>query len=148
VLEAMRDAGISPGDDVVLTGFSQGGIMAANLASDPTFPYNTVGVVTNGSPIDTFDIPPNIPVYAFQHANDAVPMLDGNVSGATGTNVNRVILPPVGSPIDAHNNKNYAESIAAWEQQYRDIYGTPPAGLDLLTGEVVEHSVFTASEGR
>lgn len=148
VLEAMQDAGISPGDDVVLTGFSQGGIMAANLASDPTFPYNTVGVVTNGSPIDTFDIPSNIPVYAFQHANDAVPMLDGNVSGATGTNVHRVILPPMGNPIDAHNNDNYTNSVAAWEAQYREIYGTAPPGLDLLTGEVVEHSVFTASEGR
>ena len=148
VLEAMQDAGISPGEDVVLTGFSQGGIMAANLASDPTFPYNTVGVVTNGSPIDSFTVPPNIPVYAFQHENDAVPKLDLDVDSPTPMNVNRVILPPVGNIIDAHNNPNYVASIEKWEQQYQAVYGTPPPGLDLMTGEVIEHSLFTAGEGR
>jgi len=50
VLDAMQQAGIPAGSDVVLTGFSQGGIMAANLAADSSFPYNPIGVVTNGSP--------------------------------------------------------------------------------------------------
>lgn len=152
VLEAMQDAGISPGDDVVLTGFSQGGIMAANLASDPTFPYNTIGVVTNGSPVDTFNVPPNIPVYAFQHLDDAVPVLDGNALGTTLPNVHRIVLPPVGNPIPnplaAHNNDAYTSSVAQWEQWYQQTNGTPPPGVDLFTGEVVDHSVYTASEGR
>ncbi|WP_270352676.1 hypothetical protein [Microbacterium testaceum] len=65
VREAMRVAGIPQGADVILTGFSQGGILAAKLASDDTFPYNTVGVVTNGSSVDSFSVPPVIPVLRF-----------------------------------------------------------------------------------
>src|SRR5690606_23923251 len=72
VMRAMREAGMAPGDPVVFSGFSQGGIMAANLAADRTLPYDVVGVVTNGSPVDSFDIPKHIPVVAFQHANDPV----------------------------------------------------------------------------
>lgn len=146
VLEAMRDAGIPPGSDVVLTGFSQGGIMAANLASDRTFPYNTVGVVTNGSPIDSFDIPEHIPVYAFQHLTDVVPNLDGNTFDETPPNVNRVLMPGPLNPIDAHNNKAYTNSVTAWEAQYAAEHGGPPPSLDLFTGEVVDHSVFTTHE--
>lgn len=146
VLEAMSDAGVPPGGDVVLTGFSQGGIMAANLAADGTFPYNTVGVVTNGSPIDSFDIPPNIPVYAFQHATDAVPMLDGNVISETPPNVHRIVLPGAASPLDTHNNDLYADSVAQWERQYEATYGTPPPYVDLFTGQVVDHSAYTAAE--
>lgn len=146
VLEAMSDAGIPPGSDVVLTGFSQGGIMAANLAADRTFPYNTVGVVTNGSPIDSFDIPRNIPVYAFQHVTDIVPTLDGNAYDETAPNVHRVLMSGPLSPIAAHDNQNYADSVAAWEKQYAETHGTPPPGLDMFTGEVVDHSVFTTHE--
>jgi len=146
VLEAMNDAGIPPGGDVVLTGFSQGGIMAANLASDRTFPYNTVGVVTNGSPIDSFDIPPDIPVYAFQHVTDVVPMLDGNAYDPTPANVHRVLMPGPVSPLEAHDNQNYTDSVAAWEKQYAAAHGGPPPGMDVFTGEVVDHSVFTTHE--
>ncbi|MDF2491877.1 MAG: hypothetical protein K0R60_1536 [Microbacterium sp.] len=146
VLEAMSDAGVPPGGDVVLTGFSQGGIMAANLAADGSFPYNTVGVVTNGSPVDSFDVPPHIPVYAFQHQSDVVPMLDGNIVGNTPPNVHQVVLPDTGNPLDAHNNAYYTQSIQAWEQQYLEEHGTPPPSIDLFTGEVVDHSVYTAAE--
>lgn len=148
VLQAMSDAGVPAGADVVLTGFSQGGIMAANLAADGTFPYNTVGVVTNGSPVDSFDVPSNIPVYAFQHATDVVPMLDGEVIGGTPSNVHQIVLPdPAGSHgFSAHDNGKYAESVAAWEQNYQAIHGSTPPDIDLFMGEVIDHSVFTASE--
>jgi len=146
VLEAMSDAGIPPGSDVVLTGFSQGGIMAANLAADRTFPYNTVGVVTNGSPVDSFDIPQDIPVYAFQHVTDIVPTLDGNAYDETAPNVHRVLMSGPVSPLDAHNNKAYTDSVAAWEKQYAETHGGPPPGLDVFTGEVVDHSVFITHE--
>ena len=146
VLEAMRDAGVPPGGDVVLTGFSQGGIMAANLAADGSFPYNTVGVITNGSPIDTFDIPSHIPVYSFQHAADIVPTLDGSVVGGTPPNVHQIVLPSGPNPLDAHDNPYYTQSVQTWEQQYEATYGTPPPYVELFTGEVVDHSVFTGAE--
>jgi len=77
VKQALEDAGVAPGSDVVWSGFSQGGIMAGNLAADSSLPYNTVGVVTNGAPVDGFDIPDHIPVLQVEHASDPVPMLDG-----------------------------------------------------------------------
>lgn len=146
VLEAMHDAGIAPGSNVVLIGFSQGGIMAANLASDSTFPYNTVGVVTNGSPIDLFDIPSDIPVYAFQHVTDLVPALDGNTFDPIPANVHRVLLSGALSPLEAHNNTLYTDSVAHWEREYVATHGCPPPGTEIFTGRVVDHSVFTTHE--
>lgn len=138
VMRAMREAGMSAGDPVVFTGFSQGGIMAAKLAENTNLPYTTIGVVTNGSPIDTFEIPPSIPVVAFQHANDPVAMLDGNVFGATAPNVNRVVLPMPGDLGDigqAHNNNNYAASIDKYASELSAEYSW-------VGGEIIDHQVF------
>ncbi|MFT8637777.1 MAG: hypothetical protein ABF811_07445 [Pseudoclavibacter sp.] len=145
VLQAMKEAGAAPGDPVVFTGFSQGGIMAANLASEPSLPYRPIGVVTNGSPVDSFHVPSNVPVIAFQHATDPVPALDGNEYGATASNVHRVVLPdPQGkSGIGAHDNRAYADSVANTPQGQaaQQMFG----GLG-LGGEVIDHQVFTAEQ--
>lgn len=65
-------------DRVVIVGHSQGGIIAAALASDPDFTRGRriTQVVTAGSPIDAFPIPDSTAVLSLQHANDPVPMLD------------------------------------------------------------------------
>ncbi|KGN33981.1 hypothetical protein N802_08840 [Knoellia sinensis KCTC 19936] len=67
-----------PRDRVVIVGHSQGGIVAAALASDPEFARNhrVTHVLTAGSPIDAFPIPDSTSVLSLQHATDAVPMLD------------------------------------------------------------------------
>ncbi|MFD0705290.1 alpha/beta hydrolase [Alloscardovia venturai] len=56
VLTAMRQAGIQPGEKVALVGHSQGGIVAASLASDSSVPYTISHVVTAGSPIANHQI--------------------------------------------------------------------------------------------
>lgn len=138
VLRAMREAGAAPGDPVVFTGFSQGGIMAAKLAENANLPYTTIGVVTNGSPIDTFKIPPEIDVVAFQHKNDFVPRLDFNDTGTTLPNVRRVELPAPAGDGDAgtaHNNNNYATSIDKYEPGLSEQYSW-------MGGEIIDHQVF------
>lgn len=50
------------------------------------------------------------------------------------------------SPLAAHDNQNYADSVAAWEREYAEAHGGPPPGLDVFTGEVLDHSVFTTHE--
>ena len=67
-----------PRDRVVIVGHSQGGVVAAALASDPAFTRNhrVSQVLTAGSPIDPFPIPDSTSVLSLQHATDAVPMLD------------------------------------------------------------------------
>ncbi|MGJ0388558.1 hypothetical protein [Microbacterium sp. CGR1] len=167
VLDAMQQAGIPAGSDVVLTGFSQGGIMAANLAADSSFPYNPIGVVTNGSPVDNFHVPPNVPVYAFQHATDVVPMLDGSLVGVPGLpgqspidipntpvtvlppNIHQITLPdPPGSHgFSAHDNALYADSVGDWESGYHAANnGTDPWDLAGLGGTVVDHQVYQGVE--
>jgi hypothetical protein len=149
VTQAMTDAGVPAGSDVVYTGFSQGGIMAANLASNTGSPYNTIGIVTNGSPVSSFDIPPHIPVIAFEHAGDPVPLLDGDAidpQNATSPNRSTVLLAPPGgslSPGETHNNANYADSVREWEQQMRDSGQPLP---DFFSGEIVDRQQHTWGE--
>jgi predicted esterase len=147
VMQAMVDAGVPPGADVVYTGFSQGGIMAANLASDANSPYHCVGVITNGSPIDTFDIPADVPVLAFQHERDIVPGLDGNLPlHEAHPGQHTVTLPaPVdhnGQPLMGHDSDQYADSVAAYIEKNPGI----DDGFDFLRGDVIDHQQFTWAE--
>lgn len=75
---AMEKAGIPPDAPVMLTGHSQGGMLAADLSEDPSFTskYNVTHVVTAGSPIQNNSIDPAIQVLAAQHNGDIVPKLD------------------------------------------------------------------------
>lgn len=126
VMQAMSDAGIPPGGEVVYTGFSQGGIMAANLASSTNSPYTTIGVVTNGSPIDGFAIPDSVPVISFEHMGDVVPALDGHIASPGDVvellsgNEKKIIMWPDG---DAHNNDTYTASV---EQNFDGASGDYP----------------------
>jgi hypothetical protein len=149
VMQAMSDAGVPPGGDVVYTGFSQGGIMAATLASAENSPYHVVGVVTNGSPIGGFDIPSTIPVVSFEHFGDPVPLLDGepiDTKALFSPNRHVVVLPTPGlnfDPNNTHNNENYANSVAAWE------HSDGPSQLDLpdfYSGTVVSNQQHTWGE--
>jgi pimeloyl-ACP methyl ester carboxylesterase len=65
-------------DRVVLVGHSQGGIVAAALASDPAFTrrHRVSHVLTAGSPIDDFPIPDSTQVLSLQHDTDPVHALD------------------------------------------------------------------------
>lgn len=66
-------------DEVLLSGHSQGGILAASLASDPAFrqQHRVAAVVSYGAPINRFPIPPQVPVLSVEHLQDSVPRLDG-----------------------------------------------------------------------
>lgn len=89
IKEAMNAAGISPEEAVEFAGHSQGGIMAAQLAADPTVRarYNVVSVVTAGSPTATI-APSDVPVLSYENSGDIVPGLDGNAT--RGDNVTTV----------------------------------------------------------
>ncbi|RZS59471.1 hypothetical protein EV141_0697 [Microcella putealis] len=77
VIEAMHQAGIGPNDAVMLAGWSQGGILAGALASDPTLPFDIRAIAVAGSPIHHMPIPSDVSVIALQHDGDHVPRLDG-----------------------------------------------------------------------
>lgn len=77
VVEAMRKSGIKSNDSVVLIGHSQGGIVAASIASDYSKQYNIKHVITAGSPIANHPIPKNISVTSIEMDDELVPNLDG-----------------------------------------------------------------------
>lgn len=91
IKEAMNAAGIAPGEAVEFAGHSQGGIMAAQMAADPSVRarYNVVSVVTAGSPTATI-APSDVPVLAYENSGDIVPGLDGNAT--RGDNVTTVMF--------------------------------------------------------
>jgi uncharacterized protein YukE len=78
IVLAMEKAGIPPGAPVMLNGHSQGGMLAAQLGSDPQFMarFNVTNIMTVGSPIDINAIDPRVHVLAVQHDGDVVPKLD------------------------------------------------------------------------
>lgn len=75
VRQAMAEAGIEHGDRVVFGGYSQGGIVAAQLAASGD--WNTELLVTAGSPVGDIRQDPSTTMVEFVHDEDIVPALEG-----------------------------------------------------------------------
>jgi hypothetical protein len=113
--EAMRQAGVQPGDTVIPIGYSQGGIVATDLAVSGQ--YQTPALVTFGSPTAGVDVPSATVDVAVEHTDDLVPALGGIPLAADRHGGDRILvtrqtftgdIPPGSSPIDAHLMKQYA----------------------------------------
>ena len=83
VEEAMRQAGIGKDEPVALVGHSQGGIVAAALASDLKDSYAIDHVVTAGSPVANHPIPPKTWVTSIEIEDELVASLDGGRNPST-----------------------------------------------------------------
>lgn len=73
--QAMRTAGVRPGDSVSFFGHSQGGMVATTLAESGV--YATRSLVTVGSPTGTLPVRGHYPALAIEHSNDLVTGLGG-----------------------------------------------------------------------
>lgn len=100
VREAMRQAGVGAGEQVMLMGHSQGGITAMSLASDPATlaEFNVTNVATAGSPVARFDVPDRVTVLSLEHDQDPVPRLDSQPNPERSNWVT-VTRDPTGDPI-------------------------------------------------
>lgn len=122
--------------NILLTGHSQGGIIAANIAADPAFTarYQVDGVVSAGSPINTIPINPDVPALNFHHTTDVVPKLDlGGVHPQP--NVTEVHLPRWTDPGTAHGVPTYATDVATHSQGNADIQRFNDLLAPYLTGQ-------------
>jgi hypothetical protein len=149
VADAMREAGIQPGQHVMMTGHSQGGITAASMASDPDIrdEFDITSVVTGGSPIGRFDIPDDVSVLSLEHSQDVVPKLDGtdNPDRPNWTTVTRELSDAEGTadgqrgPGAAHSVPNYAVTgsdvdasddpgIEQWRRDQEQFFDGPATG--------------------
>ncbi|HCG55997.1 MULTISPECIES: hypothetical protein [Brevibacterium] len=84
VRQAIANANIATDAEVMLVGYSQGGITAGSLAADPAFlaEVNVTALVTVGAPISDFPVDEGIDVLSIEHEQDLVPDLDGNENPA------------------------------------------------------------------
>lgn len=148
VAQAIRDAGLTADDAVMLVGHSQGGIIAAAIASDPelqqTLDIDSVFVA--GAPIGRFPIPDDVAVLAIEHAEDAVPKLDArdNPDRPNWTTIVRdlpdSVLDDAPVPVgQAHHIAEYADTGAAVQQPGQlppDVQASVDAWLEANRGFV------------
>lgn len=79
VLEVMRQAGVGRGEQVLLVGHSQGGMVAVNVAEQAahSHEFTITNVITAGSPIARLAVPANTQVLSLENEGDVVPHADG-----------------------------------------------------------------------
>lgn len=129
VQEAMKQAGINSDEPVALIGHSQGGIVAATIASDLKDDYDVKHVVTAGSPVANHPIPDKTWVTSVEMDDELVAALDGapnpnsehwlTVRGTASKSDNNPKSTFAGTPvIDAPDNKE----ITHWLKYHQAAY--------------------------
>lgn len=94
VAEALRLAGIDSASPVTVTGYSQGGLIAAQLAASGD--YAISGLITVAAPAGQVAVPHDIPYLAIEHTDDLVPALGGTFASSDPVVVQREVFdgPP------------------------------------------------------
>jgi hypothetical protein len=131
VLEAMQQAGVTSASPVMLTGYSQGGLIASLVAASGD--YDVKGLVTFGSPSGQVPIPATVPTLTVRHAEDIVPATGGYDVNPQAVVVERSLFDdqpiPPGDAVPAHGRAYYAQTAALVDQaQSTEVRGK----LDLL----------------
>ncbi len=87
----MRESGITSDSPVLITGHSQGGLVAASIAGSGD--YTVQGLFTLGAPAAQSTVPAGIPWIALEHSNDIVPALSGTWAHSDPVIVTRDVGP-------------------------------------------------------
>ncbi|HWU32020.1 MAG TPA: hypothetical protein VN108_04045 [Marmoricola sp.] len=152
VVDAMREEHIPAGAPVMLSGHSQGGMVAADIASNPRYrnEFNIQAVLTAGSPIGHAKIPSHVSVMSLEEKQDLVPKLDGvdNPDAPNWVTVTRDLAAGAADPhhdlAAAHSLVNYQQTagevdrsdqaaVAAWRDQNREFFGMGSARRYAIT---------------
>jgi hypothetical protein len=147
VIEAMRQAGVTPSDPVLLVGHSQGGMVAMNLAKQlgGRGTFNITNVVTLGSPVAHIIVPRSVRVLAIENDSDFVPHLDG-ASNPDRTNLTTVTIHREHNRIlDNHDlSKSYLPGAGDIDASSNPSVRSYLAGLSgFLGGNRVTTTVFS-----
>jgi len=124
IKSALADAGEVPGEDVMITGHSGGGIHAAAAAADPAFlaDVNVKMIVIAGAPDKNQHVAAGIDVLDLENSNDIVTAADYGPSPATGKWVTATSHRPDNGAgglktfADAHDLDNYLADARALEK--------------------------------
>lgn len=127
VINAAMEAEGVPADQrqferVLICGHSQGGMIAAALASlDPAeVGFNVDRVLTLGSPTRRLRLRPDVQMLAVEHIQDIVPSMDGSPRKVPDQRVvarRRLTRPRVGPLLYAHSSSTYTETLHMMERR-------------------------------
>ncbi len=143
---AMTDAGIRPDDEVVLVGFSQGGLVADAVAASGR--WNTVGLETYGDPGGGIELPEGIRGVAVRHSDDFVVATGGPQGPTDRTIVERRAYPggvelPTDKPAPAHQKRAYAETARLLDEARSPALRRELDALDDFTREYAQREGAT-----
>ena len=113
-IEAMRQAGVEPGDDVVLVGHSQGGMVATTVAAATVGTYTVRHVVTAGSPVSNHGLPPGIKATHIETQGEGVSDTDGAENPTTPDQVTVTGVLPApdgGPPIEVPHSVHFHQDV-------------------------------------
>jgi len=149
VLEALHEAGVAPGERVLLVGHSEGGMQAIQLAARAS-PYDITRVVTLGSPTVPDDLPPDVQVLALEHEGDPVPLLDAGAAPSRQVVSMRFDTGSAVPSFDKHHLTYYSAGAAAAEQSTDPALREAIAGISPFLarpGDRVDSTVFQIARG-
>jgi hypothetical protein len=127
---ALDAFGVTSSDRLIVVGYSQGGMVASELAESHK---NVDAIVTLGSPIAKEEIPSGVKVISLEHSNDVVPALSGATNPMTenwATASRHVDVNPGETILKAHGIHEYVQTAALADE-------STDAGLLRLRGEVL-----------
>lgn len=138
---AMADAGITAADEVVVTGFSQGGLIATLVTASGD--WNVVGLETHGAPAGNIPVPEGVAGLAVRNTDDLVPALAGPQLDDTLVQVERRAFRddeglPTHQAAPAHQRTAYARTAAAIDDAQSTVVREQVARLDAFTAEYLQ----------
>jgi hypothetical protein len=149
--EAMSDAGIGADDEVVLVGFSQGGLLAT--AATGTGNWNVVGLETHGAPAGHLAVPEGVAGLAIRNTDDLVPALAGPQLDHTLVQVERrafregMEIPGI-EAAPAHQRSAYDRTAEAIDDAQSSAVRDQVRTLDAFTADYLERPGGTATAFR
>ncbi len=149
-VEAMRLAGIDSTSHISLNGYSQGGLLAAQLAASGD--YTVDGLLTVAAPAGQVDVPHTIPYLAIEHSDDLVPALGGFYSSSDPVVVSRRAFdgPPIGEHpvLPAHRLPRYIETAGLIDESTNVRLRETLQRFVHSGAESVTSTVYVAERGR
>ena len=113
VRDALHAQGVPAGAEILIAGYSQGGLLGAQLAASGD--YEVVGLLTLGAPAGQVEVPASVPWIAVEHSDDLVPALGGTFQSMDAIVVRREAAGDLlDSPyvFPAHQRQRYVETAA------------------------------------
>lgn len=155
---------LPPETPLLLSGHSQGGMIATSLAADEHFTgqFRVSQVMTVGAPVDNYEVPGSISQLHIQHRADLVPRIDaGGLFSPGGParsgSITTITLDSPGAHLlDIGTNHSGAEYQDSVQDQLQDPssplsrYSADPGLQPFLTGDpdAVQHFLAGIHRGR